>query len=89
MLTALVLAIWAYVAICDNLAPRILMAGRPLMARTVAGFLLGDVQTVMMVGGTLELMALGVYTYGGATILDYWAPSSEPNLTGSWASRPA
>ena len=71
MLTALVLAVWAYLAICDNLAPRILMAGRPLMAGTVAGLLLGDVQTGMMVGGTLELMALGVYTYGGATIPDY------------------
>jgi PTS system mannose-specific IIC component len=47
------------------------MAGRPLMAGTVAGILVGDVQTGMMVGGTLELMALGVYTYGGATIPDF------------------
>lgn len=71
MLTALILAIWAYLAISDNLAPRFLMAGRPLMAGTVAGILVGDVRTGMMVGGTLELMALGVYTYGGATIPDY------------------
>lgn len=71
MLMALILAIWAYLAICDNLAPRIMMAGRPLMAGTVTGILVGDIQTGMRVGATLELMALGVYTYGGATIPDY------------------
>lgn len=71
MLMALILGIWAYLAICDNLAPRILMAGRPLMAGTVTGILVGDIQTGMRVGATLELMALGVYTYGGATIPDY------------------
>ena len=71
MLMALILAIWAYLAISDNLAPRILMAGRPLMAGTVTGILVGDIQTGMKVGATLELMALGVYTYGGATIPDY------------------
>ncbi len=71
MLMALILAIWAYLAILDNLAPRLMMAGRPLMAGTVTGILVGDVQTGMRVGATLELMALGVYTYGGATIPDY------------------
>lgn len=70
-LMGLILAIWAYLAIADNLAPRILLAGRPLMAGTVAGILVGDVQTGLFVGGTLELMALGVYTYGGATIPDF------------------
>lgn len=71
MLMALILAIWAYLAICDNLSPKFIMAARPLMAGTVAGILVGDVQMGMMIGGTLELMALGVYTYGGATIPDY------------------
>lgn len=71
MLMALILAIWAYLAIADNLAPRIMMAGRPLMAGTVTGILVGDIQTGMSIGATLELMALGVYTYGGATIPDF------------------
>lgn len=71
MLTALILAIWAYLCIYDILGPCFFLGFRPLIAGFVAGILVGDVQTGMMVGGTLELMALGVYTYGGATIPDY------------------
>jgi PTS system mannose-specific IIC component len=48
-----------------------LQAYRPLIAGTGAGLVVGNVQMGMLVGGTLELMALGVYTYGGATIPDY------------------
>ena len=44
---------------------------RPLIAAFVTGLVVGDVQTGLMIGGTLELMALGVYTYGGATIPEY------------------
>jgi PTS system mannose-specific IIC component len=47
------------------------MGSRPLIAGTVAGLIVGNVQMGMQIGGTLELMALGVYTYGGATIPDY------------------
>jgi PTS system mannose-specific IIC component len=71
MLMALILAIWAYLCVFDMLGPNIIMASRPLIAGFVTGILVGDVRTGMMVGGTLELMALGVYTYGGATIPDY------------------
>jgi PTS system mannose-specific IIC component len=71
MLTALILAIWAYLAIYDMLCPTFLLASRPLIAGFGAGLIVGDVQTGMLIGGTLELMALGVYTYGGATIPDY------------------
>lgn len=53
------------------LSPNFIMASRPLIAGFVTGLIVGDVKTGMLIGGTLELMALGVYTYGGATIPDY------------------
>jgi PTS system mannose-specific IIC component len=42
-----------------------------LLAGFLAGLIVGDVKTGMLIGGTLELMSLGVYTYGGATVPDY------------------
>ncbi|MDK2980322.1 MAG: mannose system component [Chloroflexota bacterium] len=71
ILTALVLAIWTYICVYDMLSPNFIMASRPLIAGFVTGLIVGDVKTGMLIGGTLELMALGVYTYGGATIPDY------------------
>jgi len=71
MLTALLLALWAYACIWDILGPVFFLGFRPLIAGFGAGIIVGDVQTGMLIGGTLELMALGVYTYGGATIPDY------------------
>ncbi|MGD0709154.1 MAG: PTS sugar transporter subunit IIC [Anaerolineaceae bacterium] len=71
ILYALILGLWGYIGFYDALAPNILQAERPLIAGTVAGLVVGNVQMGMLIGGTLELMALGVYTYGGATIPDY------------------
>lgn len=71
VLTALILAIWAYICVFDMLAPMFVLANRPLIAGFVTGLIVGDVQTGMLIGGTLELMSLGVYTYGGATVPDY------------------
>ena len=71
MLTALLLALWAYLCIYDMLGPVFFLGFRPLIAGFGAGLIVGDVQTGMLIGGTLELMALGVYTYGGATIPDF------------------
>jgi PTS system mannose-specific IIC component len=71
MFTALILAIWAYLCIYDILGSTFFLGFRPLIAGFGAGILTGNVQTGMQVGATLELMALGVYTYGGATIPDF------------------
>jgi mannose/fructose/N-acetylgalactosamine-specific phosphotransferase system component IIC len=71
MLQALFLALWATFCIYDTLGPTLIYAGRPLIAGTVAGIIVGDPTLGLAVGGTLELTALGVYTYGGATIPDY------------------
>lgn len=71
ILMALILAIWAYLCIYDILGPTLFLGFRPLISGFVTGLIVGDVNTGLLVGGTLELMALGVYTYGGATIPDY------------------
>ena len=68
---AVILGLWAYIGFYDALAPNFIMGARPLIAGTVAGLFVGNVQMGLLVGGTMELMALGVYTYGGATIPDY------------------
>ncbi len=71
VLTALILAIWAYLCVYDILGTNFFLGFRPLIAGFVTGLIVGDVKTGMLIGGTLELMALGVYTYGGATIPDF------------------
>ena len=43
----------------------------PLFAAAFIGLLLGDLPTGLIIGATLQLMTLGVATYGGATIPDY------------------
>lgn len=43
----------------------------PLLLGFISGVVVGDVTLGLVVGGTCALMALGFYTYGGATIPDY------------------
>ncbi|HYM96967.1 MAG TPA: PTS sugar transporter subunit IIC [Candidatus Sulfotelmatobacter sp.] len=71
MLTAILLTIWAILCIFDILGPTVFLGFRPLIAGTGAGIIVGDINLGMAIGATLELTALGVYTYGGATIPDY------------------
>jgi PTS system mannose-specific IIC component len=71
MIMAIVLGLWAYLCWFDILGPVFFLGFRPLIAGFGAGIIVGDVQTGMLIGGTLELMALGVYTYGGATIPEW------------------
>jgi PTS system mannose-specific IIC component len=70
---AVVLAALAYYAWYDILGPTFTLAFRPLISGFFAGLIVGDVQMGLLIGGTMELMALGVYTYGGATIPEYSA----------------
>lgn len=71
MFTALVLTAWAVVCIYDMLGPTLFYGTRPMVVGTVAGLITGDLTLGMAVGGTLELTALGIYTYGGASTPDY------------------
>jgi mannose/fructose/N-acetylgalactosamine-specific phosphotransferase system component IID/mannose/fructose/N-acetylgalactosamine-specific phosphotransferase system component IIC len=71
MLVALALTIWAIYCTYDGLGPFLIYAQRPLIAGSVAGLITGHPLLGLLIGATLELAALGVYTYGGATIPDY------------------
>ena len=71
MLEAILLTVLACVAMFDALGPKTLMLTRPLLSGTAAGLIVGHPTLGMAIGATLELIALGVYTYGGATIPDY------------------
>lgn len=64
------LTIYAFVAIYDALETN-LGLNRPIQAGFFAGLILGDVTLGLAVGATLQLMILGVGTYGGASIPDY------------------
>lgn len=44
---------------------------KPTMAGFFAGLILGDIETGLIVGGTLNLLVLGVGNFGGASIPDY------------------
>lgn len=66
----ILLSALAFFAICENLSTSVLGA-QPVIIGTIAGLILGDVKMGMAVGATLQLMILGVGTYGGASIPDY------------------
>lgn len=53
------------------LGPYLGLWHRPLIAGFGAGLILGDIQTGLFVGATLEMMSLGVHSYGGAVVPDY------------------
>ncbi|KRM54869.1 phosphoenolpyruvate-dependent sugar phosphotransferase system EIIC [Lacticaseibacillus sharpeae JCM 1186 = DSM 20505] len=48
-----------------------ILCNYPLLIGFVAGIIMGDVKTGLVVGATLQLMVLGVGTYGGASIPDF------------------
>ncbi|MGL4453203.1 MAG: PTS mannose/fructose/sorbose/N-acetylgalactosamine transporter subunit IIC [Sarcina sp.] len=48
---------------------------KPVIAGCFAGIVMGDMTTGLLVGGTLQLMTLGVSNYGGASIPDYTSAS--------------
>ncbi|HHW01280.1 MAG TPA: PTS sugar transporter subunit IIC [Thermoanaerobacterales bacterium] len=64
------LSLYAFVAQLDALSLQISL-GVPLMAGFVTGLVMGDVSMGLTVGATLQLMVLGVATYGGATVPDF------------------
>lgn len=48
-----------------------LQLSKPAIAGFLAGIIMGDIQTGLIVGSTLQLMVLGVGTFGGASIPDF------------------
>ncbi|MBE6083097.1 MULTISPECIES: PTS mannose/fructose/sorbose/N-acetylgalactosamine transporter subunit IIC [Tissierellales] len=66
----LLLTIYAFVAIYDALETDIGLS-RPIQAGFFTGLIMGNVTLGLAVGATLQLMILGVGTYGGASIPDF------------------
>jgi mannose/fructose/N-acetylgalactosamine-specific phosphotransferase system component IIC len=71
---ALALAIWAYIGIVLNLAPGLAWT-EPLISGTITGLIVGDAAVGLSVGASLTLMSLGMHTFGGATIPDFFVGS--------------
>ena len=63
LLTALLLAAWAGLCALDQFGPH-LGFRKPLLASIGVGLILGDMQTAIIVGATMELMWLGVNNIG-------------------------
>ncbi|MFV0479148.1 MAG: PTS mannose/fructose/sorbose/N-acetylgalactosamine transporter subunit IIC [Anaerorhabdus sp.] len=68
--TIVLLSLYVAIGVLDQISIQIGIY-TPLFAATVTGLLLGDLQTGLIIGATLQLMTLGVATYGGASIPDY------------------
>ena len=67
---SLILAIWSYAAIVAALGPSWEL-GDPIVSGLFVGAVVGNIPLGLAIGGTLELMSLGLWTYGGATVPDY------------------
>jgi PTS system mannose-specific IIC component len=66
----ILITIYAFIAINDSLISNTLT--QPAIAGMVSGFIMGDLETGLMVGGTLQLMRLGIAAFGGASVPDYF-----------------
>lgn len=65
----LLLTLYSFYQICDELTI-VSSAGSPVFAGFITGLVMGDVQTGLLIGGSLQLMVLGVGTFGGASRID-------------------
>ena len=63
LFTALLLAVWAGLCTFDQFGPH-LGFRKPLLASVGVGLILGDMQTAIIIGATMELMWLGVNNIG-------------------------
>lgn len=70
----IILTLLAFFAIVENLSTSVL-AAQPVIIGAITGIVMGDLTTGLAVGATLQLMILGVGTYGGASIPDYMTGS--------------
>jgi mannose/fructose/N-acetylgalactosamine-specific phosphotransferase system component IIC len=65
------LLLWGTVVGLDLATVAQVMVARPMVAAAVAGWIVGDVQTGLIIGAVLELFALEVLPFGAARYPDY------------------
>lgn len=68
----LVLTIFSFVQIVLHMSIGESALSRPVTAGVITGLVMGDVETGLFIGGTMELMSLGVAAFGGASVPDYF-----------------
>lgn len=66
----LVLCVYTVIGVLDQISIQI-GPYTPLFAAAFTGLVMGDLQSGLIIGATLQLMTLGVATYGGATVPDF------------------
>lgn len=84
---ALFLAFWSYFSIIALLGPAWQFSD-PIVCGLVTGLVTGNVPLGLAVGGTLELMSLGLWTYGGATIPDFMTGAIVGTAVGALSHQP-
>ncbi|MGT2716041.1 PTS mannose/fructose/sorbose/N-acetylgalactosamine transporter subunit IIC [Streptococcus respiraculi] len=65
----LLLTLYSAYQICDELTI-VSSAGSPVFAGFITGLVMGDLKTGLFIGGSLQLVVLGVGTFGGASRID-------------------
>lgn len=72
-ITYIQITLLTLLAVLGGIDPYIsgLQFSKPAIAGFLAGIIMGDISTGLVVGSTLQLMVLGVGTFGGATIPDF------------------
>lgn len=65
----LLLTLYSAYQICDELTI-VSSAGSPIFAGFITGLVMGDLKTGLLIGSALQLVVLGVGTFGGASRID-------------------
>lgn len=84
---ALFLAAYSYFSIIALLGPAWQFSD-PIVAGLVTGLVTGNPALGLAIGGTLELMSLGLWTYGGATIPDFMTGAIVGTAVGALSKQP-
>ncbi len=63
---ALLVAIWAFIAMVDAVGPKVLLGILPLFGGFITGIILGDPTTGLLVGAYMQLISLGLIPIGGS-----------------------
>jgi mannose/fructose/N-acetylgalactosamine-specific phosphotransferase system component IID/mannose/fructose/N-acetylgalactosamine-specific phosphotransferase system component IIC len=84
---ALFLAAYSYFSIIALLGPSWQFSD-PIVAGLVTGLVTGNPILGLAIGGTLELMSLGLWTYGGATIPDFMTGAIVGTAVGALSKQP-
>jgi len=66
MITILLLSIFIAIVITENYGYGYWMVSRPIVAGPLIGLIMGDLTTGLIVGGSIELMYMGVLPIGGS-----------------------